>query len=117
MPAWCEQAVAGDERYLAVMVDAPSYGVRVIYAAPRAAWRSNARRRNAPAGLRARNRRRSPPRWHDLVAGEPPHQRDAIAAVGRKLAALLLARELALAEINPLFVSARPAAWPAMPRW
>ena len=42
----------------------------------------------------------------DLVAAEPPQQRDAIVAIGRRLATLLLQHELALAEINPLFVSA-----------
>jgi succinyl-CoA synthetase alpha subunit/succinyl-CoA synthetase beta subunit len=98
-----EQAVAGDERYLAVMVDAASYGVRVIYAASggveieqtgAAADRVCA---PEPDAITAAVR--------ELVAAEPPAQRDAIVAVGGKLATLLLNYELALAEINPLFIS------------
>ncbi|HYZ23927.1 MAG TPA: hypothetical protein VE690_17405, partial [Rhodopila sp.] len=42
----------------------------------------------------------------DLIAAEPDAWRDQIAAIGKSLAELLIARELALAEINPLFVSA-----------
>jgi succinyl-CoA synthetase beta subunit len=41
----------------------------------------------------------------ELVAGEPEAWRDQVAAIGKALAAMLLNRELALAEINPLFVS------------
>ena len=41
----------------------------------------------------------------ELIAGEPEAWRGHIAAVGRRLAEMLIERELALAEINPLFVS------------
>ncbi len=40
-----------------------------------------------------------------LLAGEPEAWRGHVAAVGRRLAEMLIERELALAEINPLFVS------------
>ncbi len=98
-----EHAVAGEERYLAVMVDAASYGVRVIYAAQggieieqsaAATGRVCAPEVEAIAAA-----------VRELVAAEPPPQRDAIVAIGRKLASLLLTHELALAEINPLFIS------------
>ena len=42
----------------------------------------------------------------ELIAGEPDAWRGHVAAIGRSLAELLIERELALAEINPLFVSA-----------
>ena len=41
----------------------------------------------------------------ELIAGEPEAWRGQIAAIGRQLAEMLIERELALAEINPLFVS------------
>src|SRR5262249_5423236 len=41
----------------------------------------------------------------ELTGGEPDAVRDHIRVTGRKLAELLIRRELALAEINPLFVS------------
>jgi succinyl-CoA synthetase alpha subunit/succinyl-CoA synthetase beta subunit len=98
-----EQYVDGDERYLAVMVDAASYGMRVIYAGAGGveiehAGAATSRLCTTDVGAIAAA-------VADLVAAEPPTQRDAIAAVGRKLATLLLTHELALAEINPLFVS------------
>ena len=98
-----EQAAAGEERYIAVMVDAAGYALRAIYSRgggveieqsgsvfgrlcpPEAAA--------AAAALAA------------LAADEPSDHRRFIEATGRKLAALLLERELALAEINPLFIS------------
>jgi succinyl-CoA synthetase beta subunit len=98
-----EQAMTGAERYLAVMVDPASYGLRVIYA--------------TEGGIdieqsRATQSRLSPPHpasvaetLADLVADEPAHWRSHIIATGRRLADLLLQCELALAEINPLFLS------------
>jgi succinyl-CoA synthetase beta subunit len=41
----------------------------------------------------------------DLIAEEPAAWRDQVAAVGKALASLLIEKELALAEINPLFVA------------
>ena len=41
----------------------------------------------------------------DLIADEPEAWRGSVAVFGRALAEMLLERELALAEINPLFVS------------
>ncbi len=99
-----EHAVDGDERYLAVMIDAASYGVRVIYAAQGGV--------EIERGGAATDRVCAPDvdaiaaALSQLVAAEPPTTRDAIVAIGRKLATLLLDHELALAEINPLFISA-----------
>jgi succinyl-CoA synthetase beta subunit len=42
----------------------------------------------------------------DLIADEPAAWRAQVAAIGKGLAEMVLKRELALAEINPLFVSA-----------
>ncbi len=99
-----EQTASGAERYLALMVDPPSHGVRVIYLAAGGmevehgggadrAGRSCAPEAGAIVATLA-----------ELAAGEPPALRAQITATGRTLAELLLARELALAEINPLFV-------------
>ena len=92
-----EQVATGEERYLAVTVDAASYGLRVIYA--------------NQGGIEIEQ--------SGSVQGRlcPPHAgavaqalaelgaESEVVALGRELAHLLLERELALAEINPLFVS------------
>lgn len=98
-----EQAVTGDERYIAVMVDAASYGLRVIYSSQGGV---EIEQSGAAQG------RLCPPHagavvesLAELVANEPAARRDHVIAVGRRLADMLLQRELALAEINPLFVS------------
>lgn len=100
-----EQVAGGAERYLAMMVDPPSYGVRVIYLAEGGMEVEQA------GGDRAG--RCCAPELAEIVAaldgllgGETPAVRAQVTALGRRLAELLLARELALAEINPLFVSA-----------
>ena len=99
-----EQVVAGEERYLAVMVDAASYGLRVIYSAAggvdiEQSGAAQGRLCSPDAGAAADV-------LAELIADEPEPLRGHIAAVGRRLADMLIARELALAEINPLFVSA-----------
>jgi succinyl-CoA synthetase beta subunit len=98
-----EQSVTGMERYFAIMVDPASYGLRVIYATEGGVDIEQST---------ATQSRLSPPHpasvaeaLADLVANEPAHWRGHIIATGRKLADLLLQSELALAEINPLFVS------------
>ncbi|MGD0106576.1 MAG: hypothetical protein ABSC06_21430 [Rhodopila sp.] len=40
----------------------------------------------------------------DLIADEPAAWRDQVAAIGKALASLFIEKELALTEINPLFV-------------
>ncbi len=99
-----EETATGTERYLAVMVDAASYGLRVIYSAHggvdieqsgQAQGRLCAPHGGAVAEALA-----------ELIANEPETWRGHLAAVGRRLADMLIERELALAEINPLFVSA-----------
>jgi succinyl-CoA synthetase beta subunit len=99
-----ERAIAGEERYLAIMVDAANYGFRVIYSAQggvdieqsgSAQGRPCAPHADAVVDALA-----------ELMAGEPEEWRGHIAAVARRLADMLIERELALAEVNPLFVSA-----------
>ncbi len=98
-----EQAVTGVERYLAVMVDPASYGLRVIYGAQggvdieQSAITQSRLSPPHPAGVAET--------LAELIAIEPEHWRSHIMATGRRLAELVLQRELALAEINPLFVS------------
>ena len=85
------------------MVDAASYGLRVIYSAQGGVdieQSGSAQGRLCPphAGAVAEA-------LGELIADEPEAWRGHIAAVGRRLADMLIERELALAEINPLFVS------------
>ncbi|MEJ0019597.1 MAG: ATP-grasp domain-containing protein [Acetobacteraceae bacterium] len=92
-----EQAAVGEERYLAVMVDAASYGLRVIYSAQGGV---EIEQSGSAQG------RLCPP--HAAAVAEALGELGADAAVvalGRRLTEMLLARELALAEINPLFVA------------
>jgi succinyl-CoA synthetase beta subunit len=99
-----EHAVAGEERYLSVMVDAASYGLRVIYS-PRGGVdieQSGA----TPGRLCPPHTAAAAAVLAELIADEPDAWRGHIAAIGRGLAEMLIGRELALAEINPLFVSA-----------
>jgi succinyl-CoA synthetase beta subunit len=98
-----EAAVAGEERYLAVMVEPASYSLRVIYSARGGI-------EIEPFG--SAEGRLCPPHpgavaeaLAELIAGEPPAWRGQVAAIGKALASLLLEKELALAEINPLFVA------------
>ncbi len=98
-----EQAATGEERYLAVMVDAASYGLRVIYSDQGGVdieQSGPVEGRLCPPHARAVAEALA-----ELIADESPAWRGHIAAVGRKLADILIERELALAEINPLFVS------------
>lgn len=92
-----EQAATGDEHYLSVMIDAASYGLRVIYSAQGGV---DIEQSGSAVG------RPCPP--HPAAVAEALGELGAearIVAVGRSLADMLLARELSLAEINPLFVS------------
>jgi succinyl-CoA synthetase beta subunit len=97
-----ETTATGQERYIAIMVDAASYGLRVIYSAQggieieqsgAAEERLCAPHPGAVAEALA-----------DLIAGEPDAWRDRVAAIGKAMATLLIEKELALVEINPLFV-------------
>ena len=99
-----EQAVPGEERYLAVMVDAAGYGLRVIYANHGGV--EIEQYGAAPGQLCALDASAVAAALAAMTSNDPPEQSQAIVATGRKLASLLLQRELALAEINPLFVTA-----------
>jgi succinyl-CoA synthetase beta subunit len=92
-----EPAATGEERYLAIMVDAASYGLRVIYAKQGGI---DIEQSGSAQG------RLCPP--HAGAVAEALAELGAeadVVALGRELANMLLERELALAEINPLFVS------------
>ncbi|MGE0224606.1 MAG: ATP-grasp domain-containing protein [Acetobacteraceae bacterium] len=98
-----EQTASGQERYLSVMADPASYGLRVIWSAQGGVeieQSDTAQYRLCPPHPGAVSEALA-----DLIAGESPAWRDTVAAIGRGLAEMLIARELALAEINPLFVS------------
>jgi succinyl-CoA synthetase beta subunit len=91
-----EAAAIGKERYLAVMVDAASYGLRVIYSAQGGVdiEQSGSAQSHlcTPEGVVAT--------IAEVIGQEPE-----VAAIARGMADILIARELALVEINPLFVS------------
>ncbi len=98
-----ELAAVGEERYLAVMVDAASYGLRVIWSAQGGVeieQSGSAQGRLCPPHPAAVTEALA-----ELIADEPGAWRDQVATIGRRLAEMLLDCELALAEINPLFVS------------
>jgi succinyl-CoA synthetase beta subunit len=98
-----EQAAVGEERYLAVMADAASYGLRAIYS--RAGGVDIEQSGTAFGRLCPPDADAAATAFAALAADEPSDDRRSIETTGRKLAALLLEHELALAEINPLFVS------------
>lgn len=99
-----EQVARGEERYLSVMVDAASYGLRVIWSA---AGGVEIEQSGAAQG------RVCPPHpgavseaLAEMIADEPEAWRAQVADIGHRLAEMVMRKELALAEINPLFVSA-----------
>ena len=98
-----EESAVGEERYLAIMVDAASYGLRVIYSAQGGVeieQSGSAQGRLCPPHPGAVAEALA-----ELIAEEPEAWRAQVSAIGRALAEMLLDKELALAEINPLFVS------------
>jgi succinyl-CoA synthetase beta subunit len=100
-----EQVVTGGERYLALMVDPANYGVRVIYLAEGGVEVEDGPGAGHIDLICAPEVHAIVAALDGLLAQEPAATRTHIAKVGRKLAEMLLLRELALAEINPLFVS------------
>lgn len=100
-----EQVASGEERYLAIMVDPPNYGVRVIYLAEGGTEVEQGDAADRAGVACAPDFDMIVAALDGLIAREPELVRTQVAQVGRKLAELLLTRELALAEINPLFVS------------
>jgi succinyl-CoA synthetase beta subunit len=99
-----ETAATGEERYLSVMVDAASYGLRVIYSTR--GGMEIEQSGPAPGLLCPPHPGAVAEALEDLLADEPEQWRDQVATIGKALASMVLTRELALAEINPLFVSA-----------
>lgn len=101
-----EQVATGEERYLAIMVDPPNYGVRVIYLAEGGMEVERGEGGDRAGVACAPELDAIMATLDGLIARETEAVRTSVADLGRKLAELLLTRELALAEINPLFVSA-----------
>jgi succinyl-CoA synthetase beta subunit len=97
-----EQAATGAERYLSISVDPASYGVRVIYLAGGGMDVERAAEQGGAGVTCAPDRAEIADALSGLLTGDA--DRDALMAIGRKLADLLLEKELMLAEINPLFV-------------
>jgi succinyl-CoA synthetase beta subunit len=100
-----EQVASGEERYLAIMVDPPNYGVRVIYLAEGGMEVEQVEDGNRAGIACAPQLDAIMVTLEGLIAREADSVRALVADLGRKLAELLLTRELALVEINPLFVS------------
>jgi succinyl-CoA synthetase beta subunit len=98
-----EAVAIGEQRYLAVMVDAASYGLRVFYSASGGVEIEQSG--TAQGRLCAPHPDAVAEALAELIGDEPDGWRDQVAAIGKALALLLLEQELALAEINPLFVS------------
>jgi succinyl-CoA synthetase beta subunit len=100
-----EQVISGTERYLALMVDPANYGVRVIYLAEGGMEVEQGGGADLAGQVCAPEIAAIVAILDGMLTQEPAAIRAQIAEVGRKLAEMLLARELALAEINPLFVA------------
>jgi len=100
-----EQVAIGAERYLALMVDPPNYGVRVIYLAEGGMDVEQADDADHAGQVCAPELPAIAAALAGLLTQEPEGIRAQVAETGRKLAEMLLTCELALAEINPLFVS------------
>ena len=98
-----EAAASGQERYISVMVDAASYGLRVIFSS--AGGVEIEESGSAQGRLCAPHPGEVAEALADLIADEPTAWRDQVAAIGKAMATLLIEKELALVEINPLFVS------------
>lgn len=96
-----EARAAGREAYLSVMIDPAGYGLRVMFSA----------RGGVDIEQTGATGRLCPPHpgaareaLVELLAAESFGLRTQIAELGRKLASMALKHELALAEINPLFI-------------
>jgi succinyl-CoA synthetase beta subunit len=102
-----ETAIAGSEEYyLSLMIDPVRYGVRSTL------LREGGVEVERTADIERHSRVSAPDAAaiaaaiHELASGEPEPRRNHLAAAGERLAQLFVARELMLAEINPLFVGA-----------
>jgi succinyl-CoA synthetase beta subunit len=98
-----EAAASGQERYISVMVDAASYGLRVIFSSMGGVEIEQSG--SAQGRLCGPHPGEVAEALADLLVGEPAAWRDQVAAIGKAMATLLIEKELALVEINPLFVS------------
>jgi succinyl-CoA synthetase beta subunit len=99
-----EQVALGQERYLAVLVDPASYGLQVIYSTRGGVEIEQSG--SAQARLCAASADAVANVLGELIADEPQEWRGQVAAIGRAVGEMLIRRELALAEINPLFALA-----------
>src|SRR5580698_2219313 len=99
-----EQVAGGEERYLSLMVDPPTYGVRVIYLTEGGVDVEQGDGADRAGAVCAPEIAAIVATLDTFLVQEPEAIRVQVADLGRKLAEMLLDRELALAEINPLFV-------------
>jgi succinyl-CoA synthetase beta subunit len=99
-----EQVATGAERYLAMMIDPANYGVRVIYLTGGGMEVEQASGADQGGKVCAPELAAITAALDALLAQESEATRAQVAEIGGKLAAMLLTCELALAEINPLFV-------------
>ncbi|MBV7484819.1 ATP-grasp domain-containing protein [Bordetella sp. BOR01] len=99
-----EECVAGQEHYLALMVDAGAGGIRLMYSDQggidieshaKSCMRFNEVAALSPAAIDAMTRR--------AALAAPAAHRNALLRLGQCLATLFLTHKLTLAEINPLF--------------
>lgn len=95
-----EQVARGEEHYLAIALDPAAYGLRLLYR-PEGGMAVEAGGSLAGTAL--------PPEPAAIAAALPGLLPAAVVPVATRLAELVLTRELALAEINPLFVRAAGA--------
>ena len=95
-----EQVAVGAEHYLAIALDPAGYGLRLLH---RAAGGVAVEAGGRLAGTRL------PPDLEAIADALPGLLPPVVASVAARLARLVLSRELALAEINPLFVTATGA--------
>ncbi len=95
-----EQVAQGEEQYLAIALDPAAYGLRLLY---RPEGGMAVEQGGSLAGTAL------PPEPAAIAAALPGLLPGAVVPIAMRLADLVLTRELALAEINPLFVRAAVA--------
>jgi succinyl-CoA synthetase beta subunit len=99
-----EQASAGDEHYLSIMVDAGAGGIRLIHTAHGGMEvESHAHSGDEFNELLPLNREAADAAIARLAQRVPAIQRDALRETASRLVDLFFDRQLMLAEINPLF--------------
>jgi succinyl-CoA synthetase beta subunit len=102
-----ETAIAGaNEYYLSLMIDPAHYGIRVTLLCEGGVNVEQSADAISRSRLLAPEQAEIVAALRELAANEPLARQTALIDIGSKVASLFLARELMLAEINPLFVTA-----------